>query len=56
MSDEQKYQELLKEIGHCIKEKNDTICILNIKLSNIERELKKANETILELRKGNSDE
>lgn len=51
MSDEQKYNELLKEIGQCIKEKNDTICILNIKLSNAERDLKKANEIIDELRK-----
>lgn len=51
MTDEQKYQELLKEIGNCIKEKNDTICILNIKLSNLERELKKASEMIDELRK-----
>lgn len=45
MTDEQKYQELLKEIGQCIKEKNDTICILEIKNSNLERELK-------ELKKG----
>lgn len=51
MTDEQKYQELLKEVGQTFKEKNDTICILNIKLSNLERELKKANETIDELRK-----
>ena len=51
MSDEQKYSELLKEIGICIKEKNDTICVLNIRLSNAERELQKANELIEDLRK-----
>ena len=39
MSAEQKYSELLKEIGQCIKEKNDAICILNIKIRNLEREL-----------------
>ena len=51
MSDEQKYQELLKEIGQSIKAKNDTICILGFKVSNLERELKDAHKTIEELRK-----
>ena len=49
MSDEQKYSELLKEIGQSIKEKNDTICILNIKIRNLERDLE-------ELRKEKTDE
>ncbi len=57
MSDEQKYNELLKEIGQSIKSKNDTICILNFKVSNLERELKEAHKTIEELRKEkNKDE
>lgn len=55
MTDEQKYAELLKEIGQNIREKNDQICVLQIRLSNLERELKTANETIIELRKGKTD-
>lgn len=42
MTDEQKYGELLKELGEIIKNKNDEIMYLKFRNSDLEAMLKKA--------------
>ena len=51
MSDEQKYQELLKEIGKIIKEKNDDIIIKTFQNDDLRKRLQKAEKELDEVRK-----
>lgn len=51
MSDDQKYQELLKEIGRIIKEKNDEIIIKSFQNEDLRKRLQKAETEVEELRK-----
>lgn len=46
MTDEQKYSELLKELGEIIKYKNDEIVYLKFRNSDLEKMLKKAEEQL----------
>lgn len=46
MTDEQKYCELLKDIGELLKQKNDEIVYLRFCNSDLESRLKKAEEQI----------
>ena len=41
MTDEQKYQELLKEIGEIIKSKNDTILLLKYEVTALTEQLER---------------
>lgn len=56
MADDQKYLELLKEIGRIIKEKNDEIIINAFRVDDLKKKLDKAENEIDELRKGKTDE
>lgn len=46
MTDEQKYSELLKELGEVIKHKNEEIVYLKFRNSDLEKMLKKAEEQL----------
>ena len=46
MSDEQKYSELLKELGEVIKQKNDEIVYLRFRNADLERALRNAEEQL----------
>lgn len=52
MTDDQKFLEILKEIGRIIKEKNETIIISDFRISDIKKKLENAENEIAELRKG----
>lgn len=39
MTDNEKYQELVKEVGQLLKEKNDKIAVLEWKLRGLERKV-----------------
>lgn len=56
MGEEQKYLELLKEIGRIIKEKNDEILINSFRVDDLKKKLIKAEQEIEELRKEQKDE
>lgn len=51
MNENEKYQELLKEIGRVLKEKNDQICIQAFQISDLRKKLETAEKEIEELRK-----
>lgn len=44
MTDDQKYHEILKEIGRLIKEKNDMIVLQSFKIENLKRDIEKAEQ------------
>lgn len=50
MTNEQKYTELLKEIGEIIKSKNDTIALQKWQLSTLEEKLAEAKKEIERLK------
>ena len=54
MSDEQKFLEVLKEIGRVLKDKNDEIIVSGFRESNLTKRLADAEKTIAELRKENT--
>ena len=56
MADDQKYLEVLKEIGRIIKEKDDEIIINAFRVDDLKKKLDKAENEIDELRKGKTDE
>ena len=52
MTDQQKYLEVLKELGGLLREKNDIISFKDYQIIDLEKRLEKAEQTIIEM-KGN---
>lgn len=52
MTEEQKYIELLKELGRVINEKNNAICIKDYEIETLRRRLSDAESEIDLLKKG----
>lgn len=53
MTEEQKYIELLKELGRVINEKNNDIVIKNYEIQSLRNRLSDAENEIEKLKKGN---
>lgn len=49
MTTEQKYAELLKEVGELLHEKNNKIIVQKFQIEELERQLRTAQDTIIQL-------
>lgn len=55
MTDEQKYQELLKEVGEMMKSKNDKIFLLEYEVKTLTEKLEKAEKELKAERNKNNE-
>lgn len=56
MQSEEKYGELLKEIGALLAQKNEKIMFKEFETADLKKKLETAEETIIQLQKGNEYE
>ena len=56
MQSEEKYGELLKEIGAILSQKNDKLMMKEFETADLRKKLETAEKTIEELKKGNTYE
>ena len=56
LTDEQKYQELLKEVGEMIKGKNERIMLLEYEVKSLSEKLEAAEKEIAKVKEQNNEQ